>query len=118
VNQYVWVFTDGKYVVFKLTETREATMAHEFLVDYHGVLIADFYPGYDSMRCQQQKCWVHLIRDLNDDLWGAPFDTEFETFIVEVSHLIVPIMQAIQKYGLKKRNLHKFHVLLTQFGNY
>jgi hypothetical protein len=46
VNQYVWVFTDGKYVVFKLRETREATIAHEFLADYHGVLISDFYPGF------------------------------------------------------------------------
>jgi len=107
VNHYVWVFTDGKYVVFRFTETREATIAHEFFADYHGVLIADFYPGYDAVPCRQQKCWVHLIRDLNDDLWAAPFDAEFETFILEVRNLIVPIMEAIQKYGLKKRNLHK-----------
>jgi hypothetical protein len=108
VIQYVWVFTDGKHVVFKFTETRESTIAHEFLDDYHGVLVSDFYPGYDSVRCRQQKCWVHLIRDLNNDLWGAPFDTEFETFILKVRNLIIPIMEAIQKYGLKKRNLHKF----------
>ncbi len=115
VNQYVWVFTDGKYVVFKLTETREATIAHEFFVDYHGILISDFYPGYDSVRCRQQKCWVHLIRDLNDDLWTAPFNAEFEIFILEVRNLIVPIMQAIQKYGLKKRNLHKFQKQVAIF---
>ena len=102
-------------MVFKLTETREATIAHEFLVDYHGILISDFYPGYDSVKCRQQKCLVHLIRDLNDDLWGAPFDTEFETFILEVSHLIVPIMQAIQKYGLKKRHLCKFQKQVALF---
>jgi Transposase IS66 family len=108
VSHYVWVFTDGKYVVFKFSETREATIAHEFLAHYHGILISDFYPGYDSVRCQQQKCWVHLIRDLNDDLWAAPFDIEFERFILKVRNLIVPIMEAIQKYGLKKRHLHHF----------
>ena len=27
VNQYVWVFTDGKYVVFKLRETRDSRFA-------------------------------------------------------------------------------------------
>ncbi len=106
VNQYFWTFTDGQYVVFKFTETREATIVHEFLVDYHGVLISDFYPGYDSVRCRQQKCWVHLIRDLNDDLWGAPFDTEFETFILEVRNLIVPILEAIQKDGRQQRHRH------------
>src|SRR5262249_46629768 len=99
-QQYAWVFTNGTYVIFKLTETREATITHEFLVNYNGILISDFYPGYDSVRCRQQKCWVHLIRDLNDDLRAAPFDTEFEIFILEVRNLIVPIMQAIQKYGL------------------
>jgi predicted RecB family nuclease len=114
-KQYAWVFTNGKYVIFKLTETREATITHEFLVNYNGILISDFYPGYDSVRCRQQKCWVHLIRDLNDDLWAAPFDTEFEIFILEVRNLIVPIMQAIQKYGLKKRNLHKFQKQVTLF---
>ncbi len=69
VTQYVWVFTDGKYVVFKLNKTREATIVHEFLANYNGTLVSDFYAGYDSLKCKQQKCWVHLIRDLNNGLW-------------------------------------------------
>jgi hypothetical protein len=28
-NWYVWVFTDERHVIFKLTETREATLVHE-----------------------------------------------------------------------------------------
>ena len=71
-NQFVWVFTDGKRVS-DLTETREANIAHEFFAGYTGVLISDFYPGNDLVPCKQQKCWVHLIRDLNDDLWSVPF---------------------------------------------
>ena len=66
--QYVWVFTDGKHVAFQLTVTREADFLHELLVGYTGTLVSDFYPGYDSIPCKQQKCLVHLIRDLNDDL--------------------------------------------------
>jgi len=58
-TQYVWTFTDGNNVVFKLRTNRESTVAHEFLADYNGTLISDFYPGYDSVQCQQQKCWVH-----------------------------------------------------------
>jgi len=71
-DHYVWVFTDGTHVVFRITETREATIVHEFLSGYQGILISDFYPGYDSIKCRQQKCLVHLIRDLNEDLWKAP----------------------------------------------
>lgn len=114
-NYFVWVFTDGKHVAFKVTETREATIAHDFLSDYDGVLISDFYPGYDSINCRQQKCWVHLIRDINDDLWKEPFNEEFETFTLEVKKLIAPILQTIQKYGSKKRHLNKFKKSIEKF---
>src|SRR5438094_463017 len=80
-TQYVWTFTTDKYVIFQLSKTRESTIAHEFLKNYDGILISDFYSGYDAITCRQQKCWVHLIRDLNDDLWKYPFDSEYETFV-------------------------------------
>ncbi len=115
LDHYVWVFTDGIHVVFRMTETREATIVHEFLSGYQGILISDFYPGYDSVKCPQQKCLVHLIRDLNEDLWKFPFDGEFEAFILEVKNLIVPILEAVQKYGLKKRHLQKFSKQIDQF---
>lgn len=114
-DYYVWVFTDGKHVVFKMTETRETNVVHEFVSNYEGVLISDFYPGYDSISCKQQKCWVHLIRDLNNDLWNAPFDDEFELFIFKVKNLIVPILEAVDTYGLKKRHLNKFRKSVEQF---
>jgi hypothetical protein len=107
-TQYVWTFTNDKYVVFKLSKTREASIAHEFLQSYSGVLVSDFYAGYDAIECRQQKCWVHLIRELNDDLWDAPFDIEFENLVCEIKLLIIPIMDAVGKYGLKKRHLHKY----------
>jgi hypothetical protein len=114
-NWYVWVFTDGRHVIFKLTETRESTIVHKILAGYDGVLISDFYPGYDSMKCRQQKCWVHLVRDLNDDLWSNPFDNEYEIFVLEVRNLIIPIMETIQEYGLKQRNLNKFKIKVNRF---
>lgn len=114
-NQYVWVFTDGKRTFFKLTETREPTIVYELLSNYKGVLVSDFYPGYDSVNCRQQKCWVHLIRDINEDLWKSPFNPEFEAFVIDVRNLIAPIFEAIHKYGLKKRNLRKFRDSVERF---
>ncbi len=115
VDHYVWVFTDGIHMIFRMTETREATIVHDFLSGYQGILISDFYPGYDSVQCRQQKCLVHLIRDLNEDLWKSPFDGEFEAFILEVKNLIVPMLEAVQTYGLKKRYLHTFSKQIDQF---
>jgi len=108
VDQWVWVFTDGEHTVFKLTETREAAIVHDFLTGYDGILISDFYTGYDSVQCRQQKCWPHLIRDINDDLWAAPFDAELESLALEVRNLIIAIMAGVQKYGVKKKYLGKF----------
>ena len=51
---------------------------------------------------------MHLIRDLNDELWKSPWDVEFEHFIVEVRSLILPIIAATDRYGLKRHHLQKF----------
>ncbi len=117
INQNVWVFTDGKHVVYKYAKTRDATLVHEFLSTYEGVLISDFYPGFDSLKCKHQKCLVHLIRDLNNDLWSNPFDFELGIFVSNVRDLLVPIMEAIQKYGLKERHLCKFNSNVDKYYN-
>jgi hypothetical protein len=114
-NHYVWVFTNGKHVVFRMTETREATIVHEFLSDYKGVLISDFYGGYDAVTCRQQKCLVHLIRDLNGDLWNDPYNRAYEAFVSEVKLLLVPIFEAEKQYGLKKWHLSKFSKSVDRF---
>jgi transposase len=115
IEQYVWVFTDGSHVVFRLTETRQAVIVHEVLANYDGVLISDFYPGYDAVQCKQQKCWGHLIGDLNDDLWKAPFDSEFEIFVLEIRNLVLPIFETVEQYGLEKRHLGVFRESIEQF---
>jgi hypothetical protein len=58
---------------------------------------------------------VHLIRDLNDDLWAYPFDSEYEIFVAGVRNLIIPIIEAIQQYGLKKEHLHPFMKQVNAF---
>jgi len=55
------------------------------------------------------------VRNLNDDLLESPFDTEFEIFVLEVKDFIIPIMEKVQTYGLKRRNLAKFKVEIDKF---
>ncbi|MDA3906886.1 MAG: TM0106 family RecB-like putative nuclease [Bacteroidales bacterium] len=114
-NHYIWIFTDGKYVVFRETETREISMVVELLTDFKGILVSDFYLGYDSLNCMQQKCWVHLLRDLNDDLWKNPYDDEYEKFMLKLKDLIIPIFATIEKYGLKKCHFNKFRKNIDEF---
>jgi hypothetical protein len=117
VNHYVWIFTNGQQVFFRETESREIIMVVELLKDFNGILISDFYPGYDSLKCKHQKCWVHLLRDLNDDLWKNPYDNEYEKFMLELRDLIIPIFASIKKYGSKKRHFNKFVKNIDAFYN-
>jgi len=114
-ENYVWVITNGTHVLFRLTETRETALIREILSGYSGVLVTDFYAGYDAFACRQQKCLVHLIRDLNDDLWKNPFNHELELFIAAVRDLLVPIFDDVEKYGLKARHLRKHKRVVDRF---
>jgi len=107
VDQYVWVLTDNVRVVFKLRPSREAAFLHPMLSSFKGTAVTDFYGGYDALPCPQQKCLVHLIRDLNDDLWRNPFDDEFEGFVATFRDLLVPIIEDVQRFGLRARYLRK-----------
>jgi len=113
--QFAWVLTDGKHVVFRLTVTRETLFLQELLAGYQGTLVSDFYGGYDAMPCRQQKCLVHLIRDLNDDLWKNPFNAEYESFLVSVRNLLVPILKDVDRFGLKARHLRKHKQAVERF---
>ena len=108
IDHYVWIFTNGKQTIFRETETREISMVLELLKNFKGILVSDFYPGYESLKCKHQKCWVHLIRDLNEDLYKNPYDTEYEKFILELRNLVIPIFDSIKKYGSKKVHFNKF----------
>jgi predicted RecB family nuclease len=115
VDHYVWVFTDGQHVVFRLTGTRETTIVRDLLKGFKGVLVTDFYAGYDALDYRQEKCWVHLVRDLNEDLWKFPFDEELQQFVSAVKDLIVPIIEAIHRWGLKARYLRRFRKGVDRF---
>ena len=106
VKGYVWVLTNLEDVAYMYRPSREAGFLQSMLKDFNGVLVTDFYSGYDSLPCNQQKCLVHLIRDLNADLMSNPYDEEFKTLAGEFGKLLRPIVDTIDKRGLKKRHLH------------
>ena len=79
----------------------------DLLSNFKGVLITDFYTGYDAIQCPQQKCLIHLIRDINGDLLKNQLNQEFKSFALNFGHLLRNVIETVNKYGLKKRNLSK-----------
>jgi predicted RecB family nuclease len=112
---YVWALTNLEDVLYLYKPNREAGFLHELLQGFNGVLVTDFYSGYDSLPCAQQKCLVHLIRDINEDLKSNPYDDEFKALAVEFGKLLRSIVATIDKYGLKKHHLHKHKAEVARF---
>jgi hypothetical protein len=104
---YVWALANLEDVFYMYRPGREADFLQDLLRGFKGVLVTDFYTGYDSLPCEQQKCLVHLIRDFNSDLLANPYDEEFKALAGEFGELLRSIVATIDRYGLKKRHLHK-----------
>jgi hypothetical protein len=85
------------------------------LRDFKGVLVSDFYSAYDSIDCPQQKCLIHFIRDLNDDLLKHPFDNELKRLAEEFTGLLKPIVDTVDRRGLKKHYLGKHKIVVDRF---
>ena len=106
-DAYVWVFANHDAVAYVYTDSREGGMVQELLRNFKGVLVSDFYSAYDSIDCPQQKCLIHLIRDLNDDVFKQPFNDELTSMVREFSELLKSIIETIDRFGLKARFLRK-----------
>ena len=74
---------------------------------FSGVLISDFFTAYDSLKCRQQKCLVHLLRDIDDDLLKNPLDMELKTMTQQFGTLLRAIIETVDNCGLKARYLRK-----------
>jgi hypothetical protein len=114
-NGYVWAFANMDYIVYLYNSSRETSMVKGKLNAFKGVLVSDFYTGYDSVDCPQQKCLIHLIRDVNDDILKHPFDEEVKSIGKSITLLLTPIIETIDRYGLKRRYLRKHKADIQRF---
>jgi len=72
-NGYAWVFaTPGVHGVryYEYDHSRGQAVAQRILARSEGqastgCLVSDFYCGYNAYAGPQQRCWVHLLRDLH-----------------------------------------------------
>jgi predicted RecB family nuclease len=104
---FVWVLTNMNEVYYTLADSREGDMVQKLLPDFKGVLVSDFYTAYDSIGCPQQRCLIHLMRDLNDEILNNPFDDQLKKIVTAFGVLLRPMIETVDRYGLKKYFLKK-----------
>jgi len=112
---YVWVFTNLHEVAYLYADSREADVLHAALAGFKGVLVSDFYAAYDSLDCPQQKCLMHLLRDLNDDVLDHPYDEELKDLVKRFGSLVRPMVETVDRRGLKRHFLRKHRKDVDRF---
>jgi hypothetical protein len=112
---YVWVFTTLREVVSFYSETREGSMAENSLNGFKGVLVSDFYAAYDSIPCAQQKCLLHLMRDIDDAVLDHPYDESMKGIATAFGGLLREIVKTIDRWGFKSLFLRKHLVDVARF---
>jgi predicted RecB family nuclease len=112
---YVWVFTTFREVVYFYAETREGSLVQSALDGFNGVLVSDFYAAYDSIPCAQQKCLLHLMRDLNDAVLDNPYDESMKGIVTAFAELLGGIVKTIDRWGLKSLFLRKHLADVARF---
>lgn len=67
VNGYVWSFSTPDTRIYVRNQSRGHAVPQSVLGDaYKGVIVSDFYGGYNYHLGEHQRCWVHLLRDLQE----------------------------------------------------
>jgi predicted RecB family nuclease len=112
---YVWVFATFQEVVYFYSDTREGDLLHERLKGFDGVLISDFYSAYESLACEQHKCLLHLLRDLNEAVLHHPYDEDLKQIATGFAELLRGIVETIDRWGLKRRFLRKHLARVDKF---
>jgi predicted RecB family nuclease len=112
---YVWAFASITEVVYLYRPNREGAFLKEMLGGFTGVLVSDFYAAYDALACPQQKCLIHLIRDLNQEVLTHPFDAELQSIVGRFGALLRSIVATVDEHGLRRRHLRRHASPVAKF---
>jgi len=58
---------------------------------------------------------IHLIRDLNDSVLKHPYDEELKALVRNFADLVKPMVETVDRHGLKSRFLRKHLVSVDRF---
>jgi hypothetical protein len=86
-NGSVWSFSTPEARYFTRAG-RNKEVVGEVLGDrFDGVLVSDFYAGYDHDPGVQQRCWAHLLRDADDLARRHPTDPALAAWVAGLHDL-------------------------------
>ena len=88
LNGYLWSFSGPFLRYFLYDRSRSGEIPREFFGSgFTGIVVSDFYGAYNGIGFMNQRCWVHLLRDLKklDQLY--PDDNSVQDWIKQIVDL-------------------------------
>lgn len=90
-NQWLWTLTSPLHTLFHLDEGRGGKVVLELLGEkFDGHLVSDFFSAYNTLPYKQQKCNIHLLREIkqtgqrNCDFAKSPFARRLKRLIKQM----------------------------------
>jgi hypothetical protein len=112
---HVWVFAGINGAYYECRDSRNGQFLTKRLNGFGGVLVSDFFTAYDSIESPQQKCLIHLIRDMNEDVKANPFDLELREIVQAFALIMRPIIETVDRYGLTRNRLKRHKIAALGF---
>jgi len=126
-NGYIWsLSTPGPEAVryYEYDPSRAGAVAVRLIgSDYRGHLVSDFYGGYNGLPGPHQRCWVHLLRDLNALVERHGPDVRVRQWVVQVVAVYrlaqqrlgqVPALTPVQRQAFYDRLVERVTELARQ----
>lgn len=92
---WLWAFTNNSFTIYEVNPSRgHQVVLKQLGKDYSGTIISDFYTAYNPLPYKQQKCLVHLLRELSQ----SKNDTdEFIAFRKKLTRLLRDALRLKQR---------------------
>lgn len=85
INGYLWSLSTDTLRYFHFERSRAGAVARKLLgICFGGVLVCDFYAGYNWYSGPIQRCWVHFLRDLKKLVAAHPDDENVDKWVESV----------------------------------
>lgn len=88
INGYLWSLSTDKLRYFHFDRSRAGAVAKRLVgLCFGGVLVCDFYGGYNFYDGPIQRCWVHLLRDLKKLVEAHPDNASVREWVEAIKSL-------------------------------
>ena len=87
-NGYIWSISTPDIRYFERDKSRGHQVPERILGPaYEGIIVSDFYGGYNYHLGLHQRCWVHFLRDLHDLKEKCAGDAAVAEWVAQVTQV-------------------------------